>query len=272
MIITSNHYTWFRSWIQVALLPIVFFLSSCAKENLEPYVYPQKSVAIKELILDCQLSKLPVLANFWTERMELQQVASSSGSFSVMAGNTKLTFRRDQLGYGGLYHFTIDVPENQIENARIWLQKRAKLVKDADTGAEIVHKSKLNAHSLFFMDPGGNLIELVARHDVKNAQAGDFNKSMLLAITDVSIVTRNVKDCEDLLYTNFGLLGFPGTSNSVKPIGGQKGTITLHVPSRPYYPTNELIAFSYRLEVVIQHPEEQVFKLPGCEATLRSEP
>lgn len=251
---------------------LVVLLMACTKENLSPYEYPGQSAVIKELILDCNQSQLSSQAYFWTNIMGFELAASSNTGFSVKTGQSTLTFRRDQNGYGGNYQFTFEIPENQIENARTWILKRSSVVQDASTGAEIQHKSKQNAHSLFFRDPAGNLVEFIARHNLKNAREGEFQKEMILGISNATVVTRNVKDCGDTLFNQFQLPGIQGSSNSVKLCGGQEGTITLHVPYRAYYPTEDNQALSYRMVVVIRNPVSKEFKLPGSEATIRSEP
>ena len=40
---------------------------------------------------------------------------------------------------------------------------------------DIVDYSHWNAHSIFFLDPGGNVVEYIARHDLKNGAPGAFS-------------------------------------------------------------------------------------------------
>ncbi|MBX7203260.1 MAG: hypothetical protein K1X77_09325 [Bacteroidia bacterium] len=268
----KRHLFWFISGCGTLLLSALLLLSGCYKENLAPYTYPEKAVVIKEILLDCQQSQLSKQAFFWNQIMGFELVASSATGFSVMVGNSKLTFRKGQTGYGGIYNFTLDVPENQIESVRLWVLKRSGIVPNAETNAEIQHKSKLNAHSLYFRDPVGNLIECIARHDLANAREGEFDQTMFTGISNVSVVTRNVKDCGDTLYKYFQYAGVDGTSNSVKLVGGNSGTLTLHIPTRPFFPTEDIVAFPYRIEIVISNPSNQAFKLPGTETFIRSEP
>jgi hypothetical protein len=249
----------------------VLMLAGCVKENLEPFTYPENAVKIKELVLNCSnKEQFDRQAFFWKNLMGFDVDNQSQSSFSVKIGTSILTFVVG--AQGGVYQFTLEIPENQIENALFWIKKRAKVVPDAQTGAEILHKSKLNTHSLFFNDPAGNHIELIARHKLKNSMQGEFNRNMIYSISNVTVVTRSIKDCKDSLINNFNLYEIPGTSNSVKIVGGESGTLTFHIPTRPYFPSEDNIASPYRMNIVIRHPSQVNFKLPGSEAIIRSEP
>jgi hypothetical protein len=192
---------------------------ACRKENLDLYDYPENSVSIKEVIMDCNGSGSEEIKKFWISQMGC-------------------------------------VPAN--------------------SDSDIIHKPKFNAHSVYFIDPMGNLVELIARHDLKNSAEGDFNpKNMLLKISDVTIITRSLKSSTELLRSSFALKELPGTTNALKPIGGKNGIITLMVPYKPYPPTDDIIAPAFnfgKLELVIKHPEYKTIFLPGSNTTIRTEP
>lgn len=261
------------NYFKIHFLLVCLLLLACRKENLDLYDYPENSVSIKEVIMDCNGSGSEEIKKFWISQMGCVPTNIDSSSFKI--GETTVTFKKSS---GAFYHYAINIPENQIENAYKWLIENTdlKIISSAETSADIIHKPKFNAHSVYFIDPMGNLVELIARHDLKNSAEGDFNpKNMLLKISDVTIITRSLKSSTELLRSSLALTELPGTTNALKPIGGKNGIITLMVPYKPYPPTDDIIAPAFnfgKLELVIKHPEYKTIFLPGSNTTIRTEP
>lgn len=273
MISASGRYISFT--LKLVILSFTFLQFSCRKENFDLYVYPDKSASIKELIIDCASSSMPQMKNFWIRNMKCKPLNTDSSSIQV--GETKLTLKKNQ--NGALYQFSINIPENQIENAYDWIKKNtsSKIIVSSETGAEIIHKPKFNAHAIYFRDPAGNIVELIARHDLKNSFPGTFEPaSMLQKISDVTIITRSLKSSANILSNTLGLQELPGTTNAYKPLGGLNGLITLMVPGKPFPPSEEIIApmINYgKMEIIIQHPVSiYPLLLPGSNTIIRTEP
>lgn len=262
---------------------MVISLSNCREENLDPLEYPEKSVNIKELTL--RVDNIHYNSNriFWTEVLGFPLLDQTSGSYTIGIGESKLTFRPKNTTNAPIYSFSISIPQNQVEKALDWLKNEGgkypdgptepvTIIKDEITGAEIINKPLYNANSVFFNDAAGNVIELIARNNIDNAIEGDFSRESFLKISEAPIVTKQVRECEELLDEEFGLKAFPRTTSGYRPVGGSDGVLLLVIPGRPWIPTQTVEAQQYDVIVTIQDPEEKEFLLPSSQAIIRTEP
>ena len=265
---------WYLLVVTVLVITGVSINFSCAKEET-PYDLTGKSLEILELKI---LTKnFEQSRKFWIENLGLEllppqpPLLPNNFEFTVKVGNSRLHFVKANIAPGmeditfPQYHFAFNIPSNQIENALSWLQNYGNQFTDGPstpvkiwvkegTGAEIIRRDRYNAHSVFFSDPGGNMIELVARHNLNNQQEGNFNKSMFLNISEVAIVTKDVRESAKIIKDNFDVTEVPGTTSGFKPLGGENGLIDLVVPGRPWEPTDSQIATSWPMTITIKHP------------------
>ncbi len=255
----------------------VSILSSCYDDRLDPLTIPEKPFEIKELVLRAR--RLEQNRFFWETLLGFTVVDSPSPSqYTLEIGNeegkkTRLTFRPSNLPpdleatFFPQYHFTISIPTNQIEACLDWILSRKAinpdtteeatipLWKDYLNGAEIVRRNLYNSQSVFIQDPAGNVVELLARHDKPEIRDGAFNKDMFIGISEVGIVTRDIRKTAALLKDTFGADEVQGSSNSFKPIGGATGLLKLIVPGKPWVPTDNELAVSHEMELTIRHSE-----------------
>jgi catechol-2,3-dioxygenase len=255
----------------------VSLLSSCYDDRLDPLTIPEKPFEIKELVLRAR--RLEQNRFFWETLLGFTVVDSPNPSqYTLEIGNeegkkTRLTFRQSNLppeleaSFFPQYHFTISIPTNQIEACLEWIlnQKAINpdtneeitipLWKDYLNGAEIVRRNLYNSQSVFIQDPAGNVVELLARHDKPEIRDGAFNKDMFIGISEVGIVTRDIRKTATLLKDTFGADEVQGSSNSFKPIGGATGLLKLIVPGKPWIPTDNELAVSHEMELTIRHSE-----------------
>ena len=103
--------------------------------------------------------------------------------FTVEAGETQVTFvsaAEPPRAEAPFYHFAFNIPENKICR-RSSGRRRARPAGRSPSGnraagypPEVVDYRHWNAHSVFFLDPAGNVVEYIARHDLKNGDSGPF--------------------------------------------------------------------------------------------------
>ncbi|MEM7050973.1 MAG: hypothetical protein AAF604_14990 [Acidobacteriota bacterium] len=141
------------------------------------------------------------LKRFYVDTLELAVVSESAAALTLQAGRSTLTFRAPTKGGSGgepTYHFAFNIPENQIFEARRWQLERTPLLErpaDAYSHADYVDVTDFwhwNAHSVFFEDPAGNLLEHIARHDLDNASQKPFSGKSLLYISEIGLVADDV--------------------------------------------------------------------------------
>jgi catechol 2,3-dioxygenase-like lactoylglutathione lyase family enzyme len=170
----------------------VSVLSSCYDDRLDPLTIPENPFEIIELNLRAR--RLDKNRYFWETLLGFTVVDSPNpGQYTLQVGNTRLTFRPSNLppeleaSFFPQYHFTISIPSNQIEACLEWVAQQKgtypdneeaviPLWKDYLNGSEIVRRNLYNSQSVFIKDPAGNVIELLARHDMNNTVTGAFNK------------------------------------------------------------------------------------------------
>lgn len=143
---------------------------------------------------------LAAMEEFYHERLGLPVESRSEREITVRAGETPITFVQvESAEEQPWYHVAFNIPENKILAARDWQLQRSKLLQvraeiaGTDTPIDVADFAHWNAHSIFFWDPAGNLMEYVARHDLKNSAASAFATKDILYASEIGFVTDDTK-------------------------------------------------------------------------------
>ena len=205
-----------------------------------------------DIVLSC--ADPAALRAFYRERMGL----GAAGDDGVQAGATRLAFKA---GPAATYHFAFNIPENQIEPARVWLRERVALVPHQ--GAEIVDFPNWNAHSLYFYDPAGNIVELFARHNLPNASRRDFGPDGILEVSEVGLPVPRVSPAVAALET-WGEPLWWGNRERFAAVGDEQGLFILVPAGRVWFMTEDMGASVQPLTVTVAKPATgPVSGLPG---------
>ena len=186
--------------------------------------------------------RLDELREFYEEQLELP-AAIGDETLTVEAGTTRLIFSPDEAAENEpFYHFAFNIPENQIESACQWQKKRTPLLRRG--GKEIIHFSGINAHSVYFNDPAGNIVEYIARHDLNNSEEGAFGPKQILYASEIGLVVDNVSQTQREIKDTLGLTGFPGSfrSQSFSPVGDAHALLILVKRNRMWFPNKKQAA------------------------------
>lgn len=185
-------------------------------------------------LAECQLvsgAPLEELRAFYGDTLGLR-TGSSEGSLAVRAGDTRLVFRHDPSAGSPFYHFAFNIPENKIRLARDWQAERSPLIpipernRAAGFPPDVVDYSHWNAHSVFFLDPAGNVVEYIARHDLRNSSAGTFTSADILHVSEIAFVVDDVPGTSALLQRRFALEGYRGAgSENFAALGDEHGLV-----------------------------------------------
>jgi catechol-2,3-dioxygenase len=138
------------------------------------------------------------------------------------------------------YHFAINIPANRIEQARDWMTKRCELIWMEDYQSEIADFKNWNAKSIYFLDPAGNIVELIARSDLHNESEDNFTSKDFLSINEIGMVSTG--ETMDERVNNMSKLGLELYSKQ-KPlphfrvIGDETGLFIIVPEGRNWYPT-----------------------------------
>lgn len=187
--------------------------------------------------------KLDALREFYMSMLNLPVASDGAEQIAFDAGATRLEFIHDDAVESPLYHFAFNIPENQIESCMAWAEKRMELVINPGTGRKLVHFPNWNAHSIYFWDPSGNLVEFIARHTLRNARDGEFDSRRdVLCISEVGVVTRDVAGVDAKLTETLGLQRYVPPAdgklpNDFRAMGDENGLFIVVRRNRRWFMT-----------------------------------
>ena len=206
-------------------------LASCSpfRQNL--------SVKTRARILHLDLvtgTPIAQVKKFYTGLLELPLISEQADQIMIQAGETTIRFVQvKQDDAAPFYHFAFNIPENKIEKAREWQLKRTDLsatpthMVDEKFPKDIRHFQNWNAHSIFFWDPAGNLVEYIARHDLENSADGDFTSKDLLCASEIAFIVNDADAIADEVKSSFNLNQYRGGDANFRAIGDENGLLLI---------------------------------------------
>jgi len=130
---------------------------------------------------------------FWGAQLGLPVHVTDDGVVEVPLHASTIRFEQAPRGMDARYHFAINIPRGQIEAAAAWLAERQELLAfhddaDVEEGATIVHTDRGGA-AFYFLDGGGNVVELIDNNRLDNDSHEPFGPASLLEIAEIGIAT-----------------------------------------------------------------------------------
>src|SRR5437660_3412725 len=116
---------------------------------------------ILRLRLQTAASTAGALGDFYDRRLGLP----SAGALAFRAGTTVIEFEPVADGRP-FYHFALRVPRNRFAATRDWLADSAELLPDEGSGETTFPFESWNAEACYALDPGDNIVELIAHHEL----------------------------------------------------------------------------------------------------------
>lgn len=98
---------------------------------------------------------------FYDEILECPMLEVNIDYFKVKIGETTLCFQRTKDNIQPYYHFAIDIPYNYFYEMKQHFQNILFLLME--DGKHSVYCESFVAQSMYFNDPSGNIVELIAR-------------------------------------------------------------------------------------------------------------
>lgn len=176
---------------------------------------------------------LPKMAEFYKTVLEMN-VQLTEDKLIIDGGQTQISFVPAENGTKPYYHFAFNIPENKILSARKWLGEKTELaitppqLRDKDFPNEVRPFDFWNSHSLFFWDPAGNILELICRHDLKNATQGEFRSEDILYASEIGMVAEGtVNKLASQIKSTFQLSQYRGGGDDFRAIGDETGLLIL---------------------------------------------
>ena len=137
---------------------------------------------IKHLKLDC--ANLGEQKYFYTKKFDFDIVEEQDGEITLKAGDSLLTFTENRLKKS-YYHFAFNIPYGAMEMAAEWVHKKVDVI--VTEAGEIQEFPNWDARSIYFLDPAGNVVELIGRKNYDDSKPKKFSKSQLLNISEVGL-------------------------------------------------------------------------------------
>jgi catechol 2,3-dioxygenase-like lactoylglutathione lyase family enzyme len=174
---------------------------------------------------------------FYVDLLGFQEyeVVGGSDGLALQIGYTRFTFVPGTAD--ARYHFAFNVRPDQLENAAEWLQRFGVELIPGPQG-HFVDFPNWKARSVYFFDPAGNIVEIIARAAIKPAgNAPKFSAASLLGISEIGLVTDDLAAYRDWLGAVHGISGFIRQQNTDQftALGDDEGLLLLVPAGREWF-------------------------------------
>ncbi len=171
---------------------------------------------------------------FYSDGLGLPVRARSERELVVFAGASEIVFVQvEDTKAAPFYHFAFNIPENKILAAREWQLERSEVfitppgLRDPTFPDDVRHFRSWNAHSIFFWDPAGNVLEYIARHDLDNTATGGFSQADILYASEIGFVVDDVPGAAASMEATLDLEQYRNGSAQFHATGDEHGLLLL---------------------------------------------
>jgi catechol 2,3-dioxygenase-like lactoylglutathione lyase family enzyme len=181
---------------------------------------------------------LPALASFYGGSLGLPLTRRDDGRLTIEIGESVLELAPS--AGSPFYHFAFLVPGDRFDAALAWARDHVELLRDAETGEEVFDFTNWDAEAVYFHDPAGSIVELIAHHGIGETGAtGTFSPHELLGLSEVGLVCDPPSLAEEL-ERDLGLEVWDGTvegEGRLAFVGEKARTLILCRAGRTWLPT-----------------------------------
>lgn len=147
------------------------------------------------------------------------------------------------------YHFAINIPCNKENEALEWLKERVGILKDGKS--EIQDFDFWNAKAVYFYDKDKNIVELIARKNMKNESEEIFSVNSMLGISEIGVPVNDIESIFSALKKLTNIEVFDGGFERFCAIGDENGLfICINKKVKDWFPTGDK-AHSAEFEIKI---------------------
>ena len=187
--------------------------------------------------LELPVKDLQAQQDFYVHVLELS-VNLTPEKLEVRVGKTILAFTQARPDFDGAYHFAFNIPENQFHNAKVWISSRIPLLRD-EAGKDEFESAGWNSHSVYFKDAAGNVLEFIARHNLKNAVIREFDSHQILNISEIGLPSEDVIAFAHELCAKLNVSVFKQEADATfTPVGDDNGLFILPIKDRIWIPNS----------------------------------
>lgn len=189
----------------------------------------------------------------------------------IQIGSSELEFIQNT-NFTGRYHFAFTIPKNQFEAGVHWLEQRTAIASDAN-GKTRFETGEWNADNVYFYDPQGNILELIARHDLdessldksnlESTSQATFGPHSLLHISEIGLASPNVLEMIAWFASTLEVGTYKSFDETFAPIGDVRGLVIAVLEDRIWFPDTGIPAQILPVKLTIHGQQISTHQIPN---------
>jgi len=195
---------------------------------------------------------LLALHHFYNQVLELPTIYGN-GSITVVAGKSVLIFEETDAGINPFYHFAFNIPSNKFEEAFEWMKQKVELLWLEDYEGYIANFVNWHAKSFYFLDPAGNILELISRFDLNDIIEEKFSSAHIRNVSEIGLVlsAENFQKDVDRLLLQYPLTYFDKQPPlpQFKALGDDKGLFIIVPENRVWFSAKSTESKKFPMEI-----------------------
>lgn len=133
---------------------------------------------------------LDEMKDFYVTLLGFPLINETVTSFTILIGASELEIQHSNYHSKPFYHFACTIPSNQFKEGKEWA--KSKVILNKEDNEDEIFFSNFNAHSIYFMDPSKNIVELISRHSLNTDVYSPFSSDHILNISEINLTTHSV--------------------------------------------------------------------------------
>lgn len=214
---------------------------------------------IKKLTLSTQ--NIVKQKKFYCDLLGFKLLSESEKYFEIQTGFSSLRFEQCKDFFPN--HFAFGIPFSLYKSALNWLEQRVEILQDEED--KIVDFPAWKAKAIYFYDEDKNICEFIARKDLPQTAATDFDKKQVYNIAEIGLVTQNITKIFEALQQKTGIQKYDGNFRNFLAIGNFQGLIIcINKDEKNWFPTNDEAKISdFALDAEIEGMPYQILYKNG---------
>lgn len=209
--------------------------------------------------------------DFYHKLLGIPVVSNPIDSVTFQIGESRLTFTKNETHIDPYYHFAINITQDKVQNAINWLHDHGISINKVNN-KDVVHSQSWNSDSVYFYDSIGNIVEFIARHNMKNPgeKAGKFNCFDLMNISEIGLPATDVITLTEFIQEQYNEQVYLSNDSLFSPIGDEEGLFILSSVERKWLGSDKKVEI-FPLEVIIVSGRDETRKLLNYPYTIKTE-
>lgn len=187
--------------------------------------------------LEIFTKKLEQQTHFYHQVLGLEILEKSEHAVSFQTGSSilKLVYNESFTPY----HFAFNIPANKAEETLKWLKRKVNVLKEDEL--ELHTYEPWNAQNIYFYDSENNIVEFIARKNLKNNSHKSFDSNSILNISEIGLPAQDINIEYDLLKTISNIEIYDGSTKRFCAIGDEEGMFIVinKLLKKQWFPTED---------------------------------